>query len=41
MEPENTECDEYALAENYAAIVPVRADFTEYKMIDELKNWNL
>ena len=41
MEPENPNCDENALAENYAAIVPVRADFTEYKMIDELKKWNL
>ena len=41
MEPENQNCDENALAENYAAIVPVRADFTEYKMIEELKNWNL
>ncbi|MBO7133811.1 MAG: 5'/3'-nucleotidase SurE [Bacteroidales bacterium] len=41
MEPENPNCDENALAENYAAIVPVRADFTEYKMIDKLKKWNL
>ena len=41
MEPENMECDENALAENYASIVPVRADFTEYKLIDELKKWNL
>jgi len=41
MEPENPDCDENAIAGNYAAIVPVRADFTEYKMIDELKKWNL
>ena len=41
MEPDNNDCDECALAENYAAIVPVRADFTEYNLIDELKNWNL
>jgi len=40
-EPENKECDEYALAENYAAIVPVKADFTEYNTIEELKKWNL
>ena len=41
LEPDNPYCDESALSGNYAAIVPIKMDFTEYKFIDELKNWNL
>lgn len=41
MEPENKNCDEYALANNYAAIVPIKIDFTEYNFIKELKTWKL
>jgi 5'-nucleotidase len=41
VEPDNENCDENALAENYASIVPIKVDFTDYKMIDELKKWNL
>lgn len=41
IEPDNKDCDESAIAENYASIVPVKVDFTDYKMIDELKKWNL
>ncbi|HOZ30730.1 MAG TPA: 5'/3'-nucleotidase SurE [Bacteroidales bacterium] len=37
FEPENIEADEWALANNYASIVPVKIDFTEYKTLNELK----
>ncbi len=37
-EPENTESDEWALKNNYASIVPVKADLTEYNTIEILKN---
>ncbi len=37
FEPENEESDEWALAHNYASIVPVKIDFTEYNTINELK----
>lgn len=38
LEPENEDSDEWALLHNYASIVPVKIDFTEYKTIHELKN---
>ena len=41
IEPDNKDCDESAIAGNYASIVPVKVDFTDYKMIDKLKKWNL
>jgi 5'-nucleotidase len=37
FEPNNEESDEWALNHNYASIVPVKIDFTEYKTINELK----
>ncbi|MDD3860286.1 MAG: 5'/3'-nucleotidase SurE [Bacteroidales bacterium] len=37
FEPENDESDEWALKHNYASIVPIKIDFTEYKTIIELK----
>jgi len=37
FEPENVESDEWALANNYASIVPVKIDFTEYNSLIELK----
>lgn len=40
-EPDNENSDEWALANNFAAIVPIKIDFTEYKTIETLKNWNL
>ncbi|MDR2834717.1 MAG: 5'/3'-nucleotidase SurE [Bacteroidales bacterium] len=40
-ELENEDTDEWALANNYASIVPVKPDLTLYTFIDELKNWNL
>lgn len=41
FEPDNTESDEWALENNYAAIVPIKVDFTDYKTIDFLKNFNI
>ncbi len=40
-EPENSDSDEWALTNNYASVVPVKIDFTEYNTIKELKTWNL
>lgn len=37
FEPDNEESDEWALLHNYASIVPVKIDFTEYNTIKELK----
>ncbi len=37
FEPGNEESDEWALANNYASVVPVKIDFTEYNTINELK----
>ena len=36
-EPENKETDEWALANNYVAVVPVKLDTTEYESINILK----
>lgn len=40
-EKENTDSDEWALANGYAAIVPVKIDMTAYNFIPEFKKWNL
>ncbi len=37
FQPEDTETDEYALKNNYAAIVPVKIDFTDYSCLEKLK----
>lgn len=37
FEPDNENTDEYALNNNYASVVPVRADLTDYDMINKLK----
>lgn len=37
FEPTNEESDEWALVNNYASIVPVKIDFTEYNTVTELK----
>ncbi len=36
-EPEATDTDEWALANNYVAVVPVQVDLTEYAMLKRLK----
>ena len=40
-EENNNDSDEWALANGYAAIVPVKIDLTAYNFIDELKEWEL
>lgn len=40
-EPENENTDEWALADGYAAVVPVKIDMTAYDFIPELEKWNL
>lgn len=37
QEKNNTDSDEFALMNNYASIVPVRADLTDYNSIESLK----
>ncbi len=38
---ENENNDEWALANGYAAVVPVKIDMTAYDLIPELKEWDL
>jgi 5'-nucleotidase len=40
-EKENDNCDEWALANGYAAVVPVKIDMTAYDIIPRLKEWRL
>ena len=40
-ETENEKNDEWALANGYAAVVPVKIDMTAYDLIPELKEWDL
>ncbi|MDR2854484.1 MAG: 5'/3'-nucleotidase SurE [Prevotellaceae bacterium] len=40
-EPQATDTDEFALKNGYVSIVPTSIDMTAYKMIDEIKMWNL
>lgn len=37
--PESVDDDEYLLNQNFVTIVPVKTDMTDYKQLDELKNW--
>ncbi len=40
-ETENENNDEWALANGYAAAVPVKIDMTAYELIDEIREWKL
>jgi len=39
FEPQAQDTDEWALNNNYVAIVPVKVDLTSYQVLDELKKW--
>jgi len=39
QEPGSDDTDEWALANNFAAIVPVKVDVTDYLTLDSLKEW--
>ncbi len=39
-EPDNKETDDWALKNNYIAIVPIMVDLTNHKAIPEIKKWN-
>lgn len=38
---QNKDSDQWALDKDYISVVPVNFDFTDYKMLDKLKNWKL
>ncbi len=38
-EPEATDTDEWALANNYVSVVPVSIDMTAHEYLDKLKSW--
>jgi 5'-nucleotidase len=38
-EPHNRQCDEWALANGFAALVPLRLDMTDYEQMKRIKNW--
>jgi hypothetical protein len=40
FEPNATDTDEWALKNNYIAIVPVQIDTTSYQELERLKKWN-
>jgi len=39
LEPNNQTSDEWALAQGYAALVPLRIDMTDYSFLEKIKNW--
>lgn len=39
FEPEMTDNDLWALNNNYAAVVPLQIDFTDYKALKEMESW--
>jgi len=39
QEPDNERSDEWALAQGYAALVPLRIDMTDYAFIEKVKDW--
>jgi 5'-nucleotidase len=41
LEEQSDDTDEFALANNYATVVPIHIDLTAYSAIDELKTWKL
>lgn len=40
FEPDATDTDEYALANGFASVVPIKIDFTAYHAYNELIKWN-
>ena len=40
LEPEAEDTDEWALANNYIAIVPLQIDMTSYSAMEHLKKWD-
>jgi len=38
-EPENKNCDEWALDQGYAALVPLHINMTDYSFIEKIKDW--
>lgn len=41
FEPDDDSTDEWAIKNNYAAIVPIKADLTQYDLITEIKSWGI
>jgi 5'-nucleotidase len=41
LEENSEDTDEYALAHNFATIVPIQIDLTAYSALSELKSWSL
>lgn len=40
FEPEAQDTDEWALNNNYVAIVPINTDATNYKVLEDIRQWN-
>lgn len=40
-EPENTDTDVWALENGFVPIVPIQIDFTNYKMMEAMKDWGV
>lgn len=39
-EPEATDTDEYALAEGYVSVVPIQVDMTDYKRLEQVREFD-
>jgi len=41
QEPKEVDTDEYMMQQNYAAIVPIKVDITDYEAIETISEWDL
>ena len=41
LEPDGTDTDVWALQHNYAAVVPIKVDVTDYEALESISRWNL
>ena len=41
LEPKEVDNDDWAIQQNYAAIVPIKVDVTNHEALDQIRKWNL
>jgi 5'-nucleotidase len=41
FEPQSKDTDIWAIENNYVSVVPIKIDFTDYKNLEKIKNWEL
>jgi 5'-nucleotidase len=40
-EPENEQCDEWAIDHDFAALVPLKINMTDYNFLEKMKKWEI